>query len=92
MLQAGAEKVYFIMAPQQFLTEAFNFLKSKLAGKLVVCESGGLIEYINPGIFLLINRKGKTIQKSHLLKYSPTVVENDDLNINFDFSRYVWRA
>ncbi len=87
MLQAGAEKVYFIMAPQQFLQEAFNDLKSKLADKLVVCESGGLIEYINPGIFLFVNRKGKPVQKTHLLKYSPTVIENDGQNINFDLDR-----
>lgn len=91
MLQAGAEKVYFIMAPQQYLLEAFNFLKNELKNKIVVCESGGLIEYVVPGIFLFLNRKGEPIQKTHLLKYSPTVIEYDGQSIDFDLDRITIR-
>lgn len=87
MLQAGAEKVYFIMAPQQHLQEAFSFLKNDLKNEIIVCESGGLIEHVLPGIFLFVNRKGQQIQKPHLLQYSPLMVENDGNEIDFDINR-----
>ncbi len=87
MLQAGAEKVYFIMVSQPHLLEAFNFLKDELKNKIVVCESGGLVELINPGIFLFVNKKGNPIQKPHLLKYSPLIIENEGQTIDFDLDR-----
>ncbi len=86
MLQAGAEKVYFMMAKQQHLKEAFDFLADDLKNEIIVCESGGLVEYIIPGIFLFVNRKGEAVKKPHLLEYSPLKIENDGQEINFDLN------
>lgn len=87
MLQAGAQKVYFIMAAQENLNEAFSQLKPLLPNHAIVCESGGLHQLLTPGLFFFINHQGKEIVKEHHLNYSPIVVTNDGENIDFDINR-----
>jgi len=76
-LQAGASTVYFIMASQEKLGEAFLRLLPELEGKMVIAESGGLNEYVRPGRFLFVCRKGRDIVKKHYLKFEPEVVISD---------------
>lgn len=87
MLQAGARKVYFIMAQQEHLQEAFLKLKPLLPSHAIVCESGGLHEVLEPGLFFFINSKGKAILKTQHLVYEPITVLNDGKNIDFDLGR-----
>ena len=87
MLQAGAEKVYFIMASPLHLREAFHFLRKDLKDKIIVCESGGLIEIVNPGLFLFVMKDGSQIQKPHLLEYSPIVIMNSNNRFDFDLDK-----
>ena len=58
MLQAGAARSFFIMAPGEYLREAFLRLRPFLEKGPVVCESGGLAEIVRPGIFLFVKRTG----------------------------------
>lgn len=87
MLQAGAEKVFFVMAEQQNLKVAFQALENLLPEKAIVCESGGLHEIINPGLFLFIKNENDKIIKPHLLAYSPIIVENNGREFNFDIQK-----
>jgi len=84
MLQAGAKKVYFVMVKPEHLHRAVEHMIKILPNKLIVCESGGLHEYVNPGLFLMVNRKGKEIVKTNLLQYDPIIVNNDGKNFDFD--------
>ena len=84
MLQAGAARVYFVMAQKTHLHEAFNELLKLLPNEAVICESGGLHESVDPGIFLFVNLKNKPVEKAHLLKYQPIIAENDGKNFNVD--------
>ncbi|NQU52566.1 MAG: hypothetical protein HQ522_08505 [Bacteroidetes bacterium] len=86
LLQAGAVKVYFVMVLQQNLQQAFLQLNKFLPQKAIVCESGGLHEFINPGLFLFVKRAGEEIRKEHLLKFLPQIVENDGTNFTLDIS------
>ncbi len=86
MKQAGAQKVYFVMSAQENLQQAFLYLEQLLPQKAIVCESGGLHDIINPGVFLFVNLKGKEIVKQHHLKFSPKMVLNDGENFDFDIS------
>lgn len=88
MLQAGASKVFFVMAKPGFLNEATEKLLQFLPGNLIVCESGGLHEFVTPGIFLMVKRTGDKIAKKHLLNYAPIIVNNDGKNFDFDFRRF----
>ncbi len=91
LLQAGAEKVYFIMAKDEFLEQAFSIIASRLDHDIVVAESGGLIELITPGIFFFVRKKNDQITKQHYLKYQPIMVKNGDLGFDFEVERLSYR-
>lgn len=84
MLQAGAKTVYFIMSKPTHLRQAFSSLENMLAGKLVVCESGGLHHFVDPGLFLFVKNEGGKIVKPDVLKYRPTMVVNNGKNFDLD--------
>lgn len=84
MLQSGAKRVFFIMVKQQHIKEAFCAIENELKNLPVVCESGGLNEIINPGLFLFVKNKNTDIQKEQYLKYAPMIVSNALPEINFD--------
>ncbi|WP_167608947.1 molybdopterin-guanine dinucleotide biosynthesis protein B [Maribellus sediminis] len=88
MLQAGASDVYFVMAQKEHFNKALNELLKLLPEQALVCESGGLHEWIDPGIFLFVNLKNKPVEKTHLLEYEPIIVENDGKNFNIDFEAF----
>lgn len=87
MKQAGAQKVYFIMSGQENLERAFSYLEELLPEKAIVCESGGLHDIINPGVFLYVNIKGKEIVKQNHLNFLPQLILNDGENFDFDITR-----
>ena len=87
MLQSGAEKVYFMMAAQEHLAEAFSMLLPYLPEHAIICESGGLHQVLTPGIFFFINRKDKVITKQHHLAHDPILVTNDGTKIDFDIHK-----
>ena len=84
MLRAGANRVLFVMAKPDFLDEAAQEILRILPAGLVVCESGGFHEFVNPGLFLMIKRAGDEIIKTHLLNYSPIIVNNDGTDFDFN--------
>ncbi len=80
MLQAGAKKVFFIMAPGEYLREAFLLVRPFLEEGPVVCESGGLINIVQPGVFLFVKRPGTPVPGTLLLQYDPVIVSHDPEN------------
>lgn len=87
MKQAGAQKVYFIMAAEENLEQAFSYLEKLLPEEAIVCESGGLHELINPGAFLYVNKVGQELVKQNHLKFNPELIMNDGKNFDFDIAR-----
>ncbi len=86
MLQSGAQKVFFIMAEQEYLYDAFSYLQTILPDNAIVCESGGLYKLVNPGLFFFIKRKDSEIVKTEHLSHSPVIIENDGNDFNFDIN------
>jgi len=74
MLQAGATKVFFIMAKQENLEKAFKILEKELDDSIIIAESGGLNEFIIPGKFIFIKDHYETIKKQQYLKYKPLII------------------
>jgi len=87
MLQAGAKQVYFVMAGQENLQDAFDVLQPILPRHAIVCESGGLHQVVNPGFFFFINRNGAELIKEEHLSHSPLLIENDGKDFNFNIKR-----
>ncbi|HAG15125.1 MAG TPA: hypothetical protein DCG69_01175 [Bacteroidales bacterium] len=89
LLRAGADEVFFVQTKSdQALAKAFN-LVSTLADNQVlwVCESGGLREIVEPGLFLYFKMKDQFPIKAsaqRLIPLANRIVAFD--GINFDFS------
>jgi hypothetical protein len=76
MLRAGASRVFYLQTIDKHIREPFEKLLSLIPGhQPVVCESGAMLEYARPGLFVLVKRKEQTAFKEGLeqLDYSPDV-------------------
>lgn len=60
MLRAGAKAVFYLEVEDKHLRHAFETLlqHANLRGP-VICESGGLRNFIKPSLFILVNKKGR---------------------------------
>ncbi len=68
MLNAGAYKVYFAKVWDDRLLTAFNeIMKYIPTGVPIICESPALRNFIEPGVFLIMN--SKTINKHKNIKH-----------------------
>lgn len=72
MMQAGATKVFYIQSEDYKVYDAFKFLLSKIDNDIaIICESGGLRNFIKPSLFLMCKRKGEEILKEKAKKLLP---------------------
>jgi hypothetical protein len=88
MLAAGAEKSFLLQGGFSELAEGFlNFLKLVPNDTYIVCESGGLRDFVFPGIFLVIRQlscKVCTIEDEEMFKLADRIIT---FTVNgFDFS------
>ena len=90
MLKAGAAKSYFVMAKDEQLKEAFELIIKQLPTKTpIVCESGGLRYFVEPGAFLMMNRiENKTCKEGieMLIGIADQRITFDGNNIDFDLN------
>lgn len=84
MWQSGARKVFFVMAKQEHLKEAAEQLYKLLLSHAIICESGGLHEFVQPGLFLFVNLNGREVVKKHHLRHHPVTVKNDGKNFDLN--------
>ncbi len=90
MLQAGAEKVFYIQSENSNLAKAFELVVNEIEpGTPVIVESGGLYDFVEPGILVHIfdgNGKNTTEirQESKIVKVSSEEVKN----FNWDFLQF----
>lgn len=87
MLQAGAEEAFLLEAEPECLAEGFKqVMKYIPEGNMVVCESAGLSELIQPGVFLMLQHQqiqGEAFKNHSLLKHADRIVTFT--NNGFDF-------
>lgn len=79
-LEAGAAKVFYIEASDDKFLDAFRFvLNLQGKGSLIICESGGLVKFIQPGVMLFIQHKDELIdtEKEYLRRLSDHIVHSD---------------
>lgn len=97
MLRAGARKVYFAKVTDNDLLNAFTeILKFIPEGTPIVCESPGLRNFLDPGIFIIMRSEEtyNTKDINKLLKLSHVLMKLNDLNklerLPFSFSNGKW--
>lgn len=86
-LQAGAVKVFFVMAKPEKLTKAFQFFKPFLIEGPVICESAGLGEIVNTGLSFFLRKPDEPVVKNQKPAQYAQIVENDGQSLNFNFDR-----
>jgi len=88
MLNAGAAQSYFVMATDDHLDEVIqNIFRMIPSDALLVCESGGLRDWVVPGVFLMMNRKDTEILKQgteKLKMLADRLITFDGKNIDFE--------
>jgi len=90
MLKAGAILSYFVMAKDEQLKEALQLITNLIPDKTpVVCESGGLRHFVEPGAFFMMDRSDNNTCKpgaEALKKIADRLITFDGERIDFDFS------
>lgn len=89
MLAAGADRSFFIMASDDRLPKAIDTVMELLdEGTFLVCESGGLRQWVEPGEFFITTRK-ETGDPPAMLRYSIYSYHRVEFDgtIGFDISR-----
>lgn len=85
MLKAGAKRSFYLQVNDQDLKETLPYIKRHVDfSSIVVCESGWLRQFCNPGLFLIINKPDKPVIKNKIKQLMPLA----DLKINFDGDTY----
>jgi hypothetical protein len=75
MLQSGAKKAYYIQTTEENINQAFSEVYLNIQfDKPVICESPSLINYIKPGLFIIMTSpSGNNLKKIENLKRFPHI-------------------
>jgi hypothetical protein len=91
MLAAGAARSFFIMAADDQLRKAIEIILDTTGSEVYfVCESGGLRNWVEPGLFFIINRNEQVEINPgtrELMKWEHSWISFDGLKPDFDISR-----
>ncbi|MCF8233420.1 MAG: hypothetical protein K9G67_00780 [Bacteroidales bacterium] len=86
-LRAGAQKVFFIQALGKNLEEAFNRTFDLLPEHAaLIVESGGLRDYIKPGLFIYVKGKQNDNKPADYSSKADVITNLSD----FDTNRITW--
>ncbi|RUT78931.1 hypothetical protein [Ancylomarina longa] len=70
LLRAGSKRVFYVQTKDEFLGEVLHFFDSTIPkGSALIIESGGLGEIIQPGLFLVLNKKNNKNIKPRAIRY-----------------------
>jgi hypothetical protein len=93
MLAAGASRSFFVVAAEDRLLAAIQQIID-ITGKEVflICESGGIRRWVEPGLFLMVSRVGqkdkKPLSQDHVAyEHIPISFDGDDFS--FDLNRII---
>lgn len=65
MLEAGADRVFYMRTNENSAAELFNeFLKKVGSESLIICESNFLRDYVNPGLYAVVTDNGNEMKPS----------------------------
>jgi len=88
LLNAGSKEVYYIQCHDEQLQLVFNKLKKYIPDNMpIICEAGGLRQFIKPGLFLMINKKNNSNIKTQAIRNRELAdkwIEFDDQKFDFD--------
>lgn len=97
MMQSGAYSSYYVQAEEKFLKEALEKLTLLTSGHPVVCESGGMANYLKPGIHLHIQNKEEDskpvpewLEINNIRTLTPAEAQSAELTTLISFHQGSW--
>jgi len=87
MKQAGAAHSFYVQAEDGKISELLQWLKNKWPKGLFICESGGMIDHIKPGLFFFLKTDPIPERKKRFLGLAPILVNYTDGHSNFDIKK-----
>jgi len=95
MLASGAKSVYYIQAKDKYLDEALASLLELInPGTPVICESGGIQQFIKPGLSFYVSKEPGDFIRKPKPKYALEVVgDNQSFDLlaeQVDFKNGKW--
>ena len=91
-LQAGAKRVFLIMAGDSYIDRALNCILDAIKDTVTVAESGNMHKVLKPGYSFFVRQQGIDIRKTKYLAYNPLIVTNNGKEFDFDFERFSMKA
>ena len=89
MKQAGAAHSFYVQAVDGKIPELLQWLKNKWPKGLFICESGGMIDHIKPGLFFFLKIDPIPEERKRFLDLAPVVVNYTDGHSDFDIKKIV---
>ncbi len=88
MLDAGADLVLYVQVWDNNLDRILpTIIENIIPGSVVICESGWVRNLVEPGVFLILNRKDEPEMKENVAKFKPLAdrwIEFDGENFDFN--------
>lgn len=92
MLNAGAERVYYIQCRKEALADAFQTVLFELSpGCPIVCESGGLADIVRPALHLALKGDGTTGGGKELHPLADMSIEKNEKGFSVSPERFVFQ-
>ncbi len=100
LFRAGSKKVYYVQAKDDHLPEVLSYFEKIVTVETpVICESGGLRDLIEPGLFLMINKEKNNNIKPRAIGYQKLAdkwieFNGEDFNFtaeNIAFTNNEWK-
>jgi hypothetical protein len=93
MLNAGAVRSFFICCDEDILPAAIQkILELTDEQTLMVCESGGIRQFVEPGLFFIVDRAGSVgikLNTQNLLEFENIWLTFDGLHFNLNLNEIV---
>ena len=82
MLKAGASRVFFIQAKDEFIGNAFSYISEKLGNDdLIICETASLRKHLVPEFFIaLVNDKNEELSENKIILRKADIMIEGYLN------------
>jgi hypothetical protein len=91
MLAAGAERSFFIISSgEKHLHAIHQIMEITEKDSMLICESGGLRKWVEPGLLILVSSIGQTGEKQafpEMIKYEHILFRFDGIGFGSEFSR-----
>lgn len=92
MLNAGAERVYYIQCRKEALANAFQTVLAELSPDgPIVCESGGLADIVRPALHIALKGDGTTAGGKELHPLADMSIEKNEKGFSVSPERFVFQ-